>query len=165
MRISHDSFLAQFGETALYERAQRLVIERRFAAEAPSPGSAFPVSRSLPTVPPAAARVFAVFRFRFGSIFRRGLHEQLFFPADFRAPDHLRQDTAHHCFDRTAIVGADPPRQFEQLLAQDRRFPDDCFDWPDAFSFTLLGDRNYCCQRRFIPERHPHARADIDALC
>ena len=94
----------------------------------------------------------------------RGLHEQLFFPADFRAPDHLRKHTAHHRFDRAAIVGADPPRQFEQVLAQGRRFSDDRFDWPNAFGVALLEDRNDCCQRRFIPERHPHARADSDAL-
>ena len=93
----------------------------------------------------------------------RGLDEQLFFPADFRAPDHLRKHTAHHRFDRAAIIRADPSCQFEQLLAQNRRIPDDGFDWPDAFGFALLGNRNDCCQRRFIPERHPHARADPDA--
>ena len=45
-----------------------------------------------------------------------GLDEQLLFPSDFRAPDHLRQQTAHYCFDRAAVIGADPFRQLEQLL-------------------------------------------------
>ena len=57
-----------------------------------------------------------------------------------------------------AIIG-EAPILNEQLLAQYRCFTDDRFDRPDAFRFALLGDRNDCCQRRFIPERHPHARA------
>ena len=162
MRIAYDSFLAQFGETTLYERAQRLVIERGLPQELRRAYRFFQLRNriqkfGLPRR--ASSQLFDFTRVDAA----RGLDEQLFFPADFRAPDHLRQHTAHHRFDRAAIVGADPPRQFEQLLAQDRRISDDRFDGPDAFGFALLGDRNDCCQRRFIPERHPHARADSDA--
>ena len=162
MRIAHDSFFAQFGETALYQRAQRLVIKRGLPQELRRAYRFFQLRNRLQQfrLPRCASSQF--FDFALVDVAPR-LHEQLFFPADFRAPDHLRKHTAHHRFDRAAIVGADPPRQFKQVLAQGRRFPDYGFDWPNAFSVTVLEDRNDCCQRRFIPERHPHARADSDA--
>ena len=91
------------------------------------------------------------------------LHEQLFFPSYLRAPNHLRQHAAHHRFDGAAIIGADPAREVERLLAQDRRFADYCFDWPDTFRFCLFWKRDDCGERRFFAKRYAHARADSDS--
>ena len=127
MRIAHHCFFAQFGETALYECAQRLVIERGLPKQFRRADRIFQLGDRFQQLglPWRASSQF--FHFALVDV-ARGLHEQLLFPADFRAPDHLRKHTAHHRFDRTAIIRADPPCEFEQLFAQDRCVPDNGFD-------------------------------------
>ena len=92
------------------------------------------------------------------------LDEQLFFPGDVCPSYDLRQHTAHDCFNWTAIVGANPSRQFEQVLAQHRTVADDCFDRPDTFCFTVFRNGDHCGERRFLSERHANARAHSDPV-
>ena len=162
MRIAHHGLVAQCDEAPSGQRPQRLVIEGGLSQELRRAYRVFQLRNRLQEfgLPRRSAPQF--FEFGLGDV-ARGLHEQLFLPADFSAPDHLRKQTAHDCFNRTAIVGTHPPGYFEQLLAQNRCIADDCFDWPDAVGFALLGDGDNCCQSRLIPERHAHARADSDA--
>ena len=162
MRIAHHGLVAQCDEAPFDQRPQRLVIEGGLSQELRRAYRVFQLRNRLQEfgLPRRSAPQF--FEFGLGDV-ARGLHEQLFLPADFSAPDHLRKHTSHHCFDRTAIVSGDPSRQFEQRFAQGWCFADDRFNWPDAFRVTFLANGDNCCQSRLIPERHAHAQADSDA--
>ena len=112
MRIANNGFFAQLRKATLNERAKRLVVEsclaqkicrahRRFQSR--DHFQKFRLTRSAPP---------QFFDFIIVDL-ARGSHEQLLLPPDFRAPNHLGQQTAHHRFDWAAIVTAYPSREFQ----------------------------------------------------
>ena len=132
MGIARDRLFAQDNESALLQRAQCLVIERRLAEKLGGPNRSaelrdcleqFGLARSAPP------QFLDIFR---GNFFRRG-DEQLLFPSDLGATNHLRQETAHDRFDRAAVIRAHPSRELDQLFAQRRSIAHERFDRPNAF--------------------------------
>ena len=164
MRIADDGFFAHLRQTAFDQRAQGLVIERCLAQKIAPRARALPIARLLPEVPPGVERAARNFSISSLSILRAGWHEQLLFPPDFGAPDHLRQQTAHHRFDWAAIIDADPSGEFEQLFAQDGRVADDRFDRPETLRFAVLENRHDRCEGRLVAKWDAHARADADSF-
>ena len=76
----------------------------------------------------------------------------------------MRQQAAHHGFDRAAIIGANPSRELEQLFAQDWRFTYERFNYPDSFRFALFCDRDDRCKSGFISKRHAYSGADSHSV-
>src|SRR5882724_9478152 len=93
-----------------------------------------------------------------------GLHEQLLFPPDLGAANHLRQQAAHDRFDRAAVVGAHPARELEELFAQDWGLADDGFNGSNTLRLTFVQDGHHCGKRGFVAKWNAHPRADTDSL-
>ena len=132
MGIARHRLFAQDHEPAFLQSAQRLVIERRLAEKLGGRNRAgkmrnrleqFRLTRSSPP------QFLDISR---GNLFRRG-REQLLFPADLGATNHLWQETAHDRFDRAAVICAHPLPKLDQLFAQRRSIAQDRFDRPNAF--------------------------------
>src|SRR5947207_12447141 len=93
-----------------------------------------------------------------------GLDEQLFLKTDLSAPDYLRQHAAHDRFNWAAVIGADPFRELEQLLAQHRRLTHYRFDRPDPFRVALIERGDDGRQTCFATDWNAHPRADAHSL-
>src|SRR6266513_2216727 len=92
------------------------------------------------------------------------LDEQLFFETDLCAPDYLRQHAPHDRFNWAAVIGADPFRELEQLLAQHRRLTYYRFDRPDPFRVALIERGDDGRQTCFVAKRNAHPRTDAHSL-
>ena len=95
--------------------------------------------------------------------FCQRLDDELFFPADFRAANDLREQTAHDRFERTAIIGAHPFREFEKRFTDCRSFADQCFNWPNAFRVALLQRGKNRGEGGLVSKRNPHPRTNVDS--
>src|SRR2546430_644531 len=89
-----------------------------------------------------------------------GLNDELFFPADFSTPDHLRKQAAHHGFEGTAIISAHPMRELEQRRPHRRRSADKRLDRADSLHVTLFQGGEDRRGRGFIAKRYADARAN-----
>ena len=143
------------------QRAQRLIIERSLAQQIRGRESGPPAARRPRAARPArrAARSFSISS---ASAARAALHEQLLFPADFRAPDHLRQQAAHHRFDRAAVVGRSssaPARAASRSAPAVSPTSASIGRMPGGVA--LFENRDDRRERRFVAKRHAHARADV----
>ena len=107
MWIPHDCLFAQLHQTPFHQRPKRLVIERSLPQKLRCADRRFQAQDRLKKFC-LPGRAFSQLLKCFAVDLAPGLDEQLLFPSDFRAPDNLRQQAAHHCFDRAAIVGTDP---------------------------------------------------------
>src|SRR5258708_28984548 len=92
------------------------------------------------------------------------MNDELFLPTEFCATDHLRQQTAHDGFERTAVIRAHPFRELEQRFAQCWSFAHQCFNWSDALCVAVVEHSQDRGKRGFIAKWDAHARSDPDAF-
>ena len=124
VRIARHRLLAQLGEAAFHERAQGAVIERSLAQEVGRGdwrGQLRDRFQQLGLARGAFAQLLDFLRRRDPD----RTNEKLFLPADLRFADDLREQAAHHGFDRAAVIIRHPAREFDQGRAQDRFLADD----------------------------------------
>ncbi len=163
MGITLHRFFTQLDEAALLQRTQRLIIERSLPQEVGCELRRGQFADGLEELGLARGAFTEFFEF-FGGRRSRGADKKLFFPADFRASDHLRQEAAHDGFDRAAIVRAHPAREFEDLQTQGGLLADDCLDRANAGNVRLLENRHHGRERGFFAERDAHAPADLEPI-
>ncbi len=163
MGITLHGFFAQLDESALLQRAERLIIERSLPQEIGGEDRRGQLADRLEEFGLARGAFAEFFDFLRGGR-SRGADKKLFLPADFRASDHLRQEAAHDGFDRAAIVRAHPARELEHLQTQGGLLADDCLDRANAGNVRLLENRHHGRERGFFAERDAHAPADLEPV-
>ena len=163
MWIAFDRFFAQVDQAALGEGPQGLVIERSLAQQLRGRHRFLQFCNRF--------EQFGLTRGPFSQVVDlvavdlcQRLHEELFFPADLCAPDHLRQQAAHDGFERAAIISAHPLRQLEQRLTDCRRFAHQRFNRPNSLRVAVLQRRKNRGERGFVAKRNSHSRPNPDSL-